>query len=295
MNEPLNGSATPAQTATSATPATPATGAAPASGANNGAQNTGFRFTADEGVEDWMVGKTPREVANIAKQLREQLQASNQQVPQQQYQQQNYQQQPPAPTAPTQDDWMSRPEEAGRKLADFIRNETFAPAAAQFGQSMGETARALTELKEPDAFKRWGPEIDMEIARYQPDPRTRTPQSLKMLVDMVRARHVEELVEERVQSKLRTMESTGSIRADGSAGAASGTAATPKLDFNTLPPMYAERLQRHRVTEGTLREFFGQSSMRASFTGNPDSTLQECVDAWLAKARTGDLLTEALF
>lgn len=292
MNEPLNASDPAGQTPKQ--PDAGATSGTPTSGTNNGAQNTGFRFTAGDGVEDWMIGKTAREVANVANQLRTQLQQSNQQIPQSQ---QQYQQAPPPPaTAPSTDDWMQRPEEAGRKLADYIRTQTFDPAAAQFGQSMGETARALTELKEPDAFRRWGPEIDLEIARYQPDPRSRTPQSLKLLVDMVRARHVEELAEEKYQAKLRDLTASGSLRADAGAGAPAGSAAASlKLDFNTLPPMYAERLQRHRVTEGTLREFFGQPSMRASFTGNADAPLQECVDAWLKKAQTGDLLTEALF
>ena len=284
---------------TNAQPGTAATSGTPTSSGNNGVQNTGFKYTADAGVPSWAVGRTALEVAQLAEQMRQQV-LQGQPQPQQQYQQQQYQpaqQQQPAvgANAPTVDEWMREPDVAGRKLADFIRTQTLEPVAAQFGASLGETSRAMAELQDADSFKRWGPEIDMEIARYQPDPRTRTPSSIKMLVEMVRSRHVKDLVEEGVQERMKTLQNSGSIRADGFGGAPAGVAEPGKVDFNSLPPMYADRLQRHRVTEGTLREFFGNASMRASFTGNPSASLQECVDAWLKKASTGDLLTEAVF
>lgn len=270
----------------------PGTGAAQTFSGEAAAQNTGFRFTQETGVPTWAVGKTAKEVATMADQIYQEWLRTNGQPRQQQQPQQQYQQQqaPVQSTMPTQDDWLTQPDVAARRLTEHIRTSTIDPIAQQYGASIGQQARAIVEMQEGDAFKRWAPTIDLYIS--QMDPQFRTVDNIKRVVTMVKAEHLDELAEERVQQRLRTMQEQGGHRADGSAPLGGNAAAPSRVDFNSLPGAYADRLRRHRITEDTLRDFFQHPSMRASFTGDPNASLQKCVDAWLEKAKKGDILTE---
>ena len=74
-NEPLNSNSTQQQASVTSEPGViPSTEVVSPQAA---AQDTGFRFTQATGVPDWAVGKTAKEVAELAGQLYNELKQGN--------------------------------------------------------------------------------------------------------------------------------------------------------------------------------------------------------------------------
>lgn len=194
---------------------------------------------------------------------------------------------PAAPAPPTQDDFITDPAGATARYLQYMRTTELEPWAQQTAAAVAQQARALIEMREAEAFRRWGPEIDLEISRLLPDPRQRTADAMKLIVDVVRSRHNDEIVAEKLQEKLRTLPQ--SVRADGSAPGTSAPA-DGRVDFTNagLPEEYARTLARYNVKPETLDEFLQMTECRVR-----GISLQQARDEWLTKAKKGDILTEA--
>jgi len=282
----------PAQTTTPDSGAVPSstdtgdTSAAPAAGA----QSTGFKFTAGAGVPDWAVGKTAQEVAAIAGQLHDAVRTG----------------QPTAAAAPmaaapaqpalqapavaraTQDEWIQDPVTAAAKDRAYDTATQFAPAVSQFATQLSGQARTLAQLQDPDAFKRWGPEIDMMV--QQIEPQFRTVENIQKLVGIVKSNHIDELVTEGVSAKVEQMQQSGGLRSD--TGIAAGVApnAVGRLDLDSaeLPDNYRRVLSRYNITPETLDEYLTKTECATR-----GLTLQQARDEWLKQAKDGDVITEA--
>lgn len=240
-----------------------------------------WRYPADYHIS-WLRGKTADEAATLNSQMYDVLQRPQ---AQQQPQQPQYAPQPAPSLEPTQDDWLTQPEVASRKLGEYMRKTQFEPAMNQFADTVAQQARMIVEMRDPEAFKRWGPEIDVMVQRY--GPAARSVEGLNAVVDMIRGKHVNELIAEREAAVRGSM--TASMRADG--GAAATTAASGnRIDFDSagLPDNYRRALERYRITPETLDEFLSATECKTR-----NITLQAAREEWLAKAKTGDVITES--
>ncbi len=294
-NEPQNSNTTVEPTPVDSGGAPTSTDPPPAPAA---AQDTGFRYTAAADVPDWAVGKTAKEVAVLAGQLYAELKRGEVAAPQPAAQPQppaqpGYAPYPPQPAAPvgpqppTEDDWQTDPRGAAQKQADYMRVTQLDPVFAQQATQLGQQSRTIMEMKDPDAFKRWGPEIDILI--NQVDPTMRTVETIRKIVGMVKSDHLDELVSEGTQRAIQKAQESGGLRSDGSVG--DGTSIEPlgSVDFDKedLPENYRRILSRYGVTSEKLDEFLIATEIKGK-----NVTLAEARKTWLAKAKKGDVLTE---
>ena len=243
-----------------------------------------------------MAGRTPDEVAGISNQMYGAMVSGGQppqQMTPQQPQQPTYQQNPGYTAPPAGSDpnaaattWDDMNPQASVDARIAAAQQQFAPQIQQQAEAMGQMARALVAQSDSNAFERWGPEIDMELVRLQPN--MKTEQNIRLIVDMVRGRHVGELQAE-AEARVRSEYQTGDIRPDGGGGVPTGAQGVLDLD-SVQAPLYKELLARHRIDEATLRETF--TKYPAMYAGN---TFDEKVQSWIAAANKGDILTEVAF
>lgn len=302
LSSPMSGTAVP-PTAASAQPAAATQAPSPAAPLAN------QRYPAGEGFPDWMVGRTVAEIATLSSQMAQavRLPASNQGYVTPNYNTPGnsgyyptnnanypplpYTNAPPvvAPTLPSQDDFITRPAEATRQMMDYYKDRDFAPAMQEQSNMAAQTNRALAELRDPDAFKKWGPEIDLALRQYAPNPSAHTPDNIRAVVDVVRGRHAHEIaneeIERRVQERLNSQ--LGGTLRPGTGGGTS-IAGTNALDFEKLPPGYATVMKRMGMTPDKVDEFLQLTTMRSQ----PGLSLDAAREQWMAKAMKGDVITD---
>lgn len=113
-----------------------------------------------------------------------------------------------------------------------------------------------------DDFRRFGPEIDLELAKLSPD--TKSLDNIRMIVEIVRGRHVKELIEEaagqRAQQLLSQMEPT--TRASGGAGSGPVPHSTQPMGLLDQIPEH----ERHKIVavgfnETTLRQHLAEQGI----------------------------------
>jgi len=192
----------------------------------------------------------------------------------------------PVAAPPTQDDFLQDPAGATARYYEYQRATQFDPWAAQSAQNQASLAREIVRRDESKTFDRWGPEIDALI--NQVDPRYRTVETIKKVVGMVKAEHIDELAEERFKAKMAAMPQ--SMRADGAGATGTSTSVPASIDFDSagLPQEYARTLSRYNVTPSVLDEFLQTTECRVR-----GITLNQARTEWLAAAKKGDILTEA--
>lgn len=226
------------QTATPGTPAPPVGGAP--------IPDTAFRFKAGAGVPEWAVGLTVNEVNAVGKAF-EVAQRTNPQSPIAQDKPWEKVAPQPPQTMATADEWIATPDQAFNKSVDAVIAQRLGPMFGALAGSMTQTVKSQAELQHADAFKRWGTEIESEIAVVPPEQRSLALYA--KAVDIVKGRHVEELAEERMQQRLAglpVMERSG-----GTAGVSGVPAA---VDFSALPPKVKETWEKIGVTEASINE-----------------------------------------
>jgi hypothetical protein len=202
---------------------------------------------------------------------------------------------PPAPnapaSAPSQEDFLTRPEWATRQLVEQLRRTEFDPTINQQTQLLGALVKENVKMQHPDDFRRWGPEIELTLQQYAPDPRAWTPDNLKAVVEVVRGRHAHEItedeVEKRVRERMQQQLGGATLRPDG--GLTPSAAATNQLDFTKLPQHYATTLQRMGVDQRTLDDFLLATKVR-----HEGISLEQAREKWLAEAQKGDIITDGV-
>jgi hypothetical protein len=243
---------------THSSPTTGATGTAPAP---DPLQE--FRYAAGPGIPEYLVGRTATEAARLMQDLHQQIVYSQ---PQQQQQ---------APRNYDADDTDS----AIQKYVNKVRQNELQPAFQQTDAALTQQARALGALTFPDEFRRWAPEIDLYINQFG----AKTPQSVAVIVDMVRGRHVSELAKEATENEIKRRIDGGTLRPQGPGGMDGGPE-NYRVDFETLPPGYRRVLQNLNITSETVDQM-----LRACY---PDLPIQKAREKWVKLAQKGDVITD---
>ncbi len=247
------------------------------------------RFPAGAGYPDWMIGRTVQDVANLSQQMASALRQPNT-APAPVYAPAP----PPPPSAPsvalpTNDDYLTRPAEATAQALQYYRERDFAPVMRQQVESAAQTNRSLMELRDPDAFRKWGPEIDLTLRQYAPDVALHTPDNIKAVVEMVRGRHAHEVaedeIEKRVQERLNSQ--LGGTLRPGAAATATSANVPGQLDLDKLPPNYGAALKRLNLQQSDIDDFL----IKAKCTPF-GMTLEQARDEWTKQAQRGDIITD---
>ncbi len=219
-----------------------------------------FRFGTD--AEPWMQGKTPAEVAQIARELA--LTAQNALMQRPAYQAPQPQPQP-TPIAP--DDYVT-----GAQLQGLVPQfqQALTQQAAQYAEPAIQAAASVAydrvKEKNSEVFAKYGPEIHGYLAHV---PKTQwNIDSLTHVVDLVRGKHVEEIAAERA-ARLAAQPIDPAFRATGASGTT--PAPTPQDPLAGLDDFQRKRLADQKITRETIETF-----CRAQ---NPPIT----VDTWVKR------------
>lgn len=250
MTDP-NAPATP--NGTTATPST----TAPTSGNPGNGTAPGGTAPAPEAwrpgpnAPSWAQGRSQEEILNIAAAAVDQLAKFNQQnVPIQQAQYQPQQQQTNRFDLDQQsdDDFISV-KQARHLMAQANQGD---PIARQL--AVGANLRAIQQ-SEPDAFKRWGGELNVEIAKLPPE--MRTLDNLQVVVNMVRGNHYQELVEEKASQKATQLlqDQVPTIRSGSGGSATIPNNQNFDLKSNDLPEHWRDLAAKQGLTMDAVREF----------------------------------------
>lgn len=240
---------------TNGTPATPST-TAPTSGnpgngtgAATGTATTPEPFRFGPNAPEWARNLTPDQLLGITEQAVAQLAKFNQspQVPQQQYQ---------APQTTNRfdldqsadDDFISV-KQARALMAQAQQGD---PVARQL--AIGGNMQAIRQSN-AEYFKRWGPELEMEINKIPPE--MRTLDNLQLVVNMVRGNHVQELVDEkaRQQAVQLSQDQVAAIRSGSGGSQTIPNTQNFDLKSNDLPEEWRELASKHNLTLDQVREF----------------------------------------
>jgi len=191
----------------------------------------------------WARGKTAAEILNITEQLSGALQ-------QQQYQPPPVQTQSFDPSQVRDDDYVD-----GKTMRTYLQ-QVANPVVQRFGQLDQNLAQfALDRVKDrhADAFKRYGPEIDVLISRIPPEGRT--VDNLTLAVDLVLGRHIEDEKRRYASEVGAPMDPTGrSYSASGQHTSAPGSLGRV-TESDALPADYRDLLKAKNITDETVREF----------------------------------------
>lgn len=253
-----------------------------------------------------MIGRTVAEVANLSQQMSAQLARPGVASPQPGYSQPAYPPQyaqpqypqavppPQAPQIPSQDDFITRPAEATKQYMEYLKQTEFQPWQQQTTTAVASTNRALAELQDPDTFKRWGPEVDLTLRQYAPNPEAWTVENIKKVAAIVRSNHIDEIAEERARQIAAQRDSQagsagGTLRPDAIGGMGASAAGSNQLDYTKLPPMYSKVLQRVGVDQQTLDEFLTATKVR-----HEGLSLDQARAKWMEEAQKGDIFTDGM-
>lgn len=109
--------------------------------------------------------------------------------------------------------------------------------------------------RESDAFRRWGPELHAMIAQVPAE--MRTVDNLQHIVQLVRGRHVQELVDEqaRQQAVRLAEEQVATIRSGTGGSATSPHTQLTDLTSSELPEEWRKLAAKNGLTMDAVREF----------------------------------------
>ena len=252
-----------------------------------------FRFSADDGVEEWAVGKTPREVYETAQSLAQTIQnaganapqaqnqpaqmnqsgqnvaAQQQQWNQAQQQMQNQGQSQPqrqGPSMPDPDLMYENPQEWQRQFQQAMQNQmnqSLQQAAGQFGQTVGQMARSVVAQEQDfsGVFSKWGHEVDQLLAENGVPPQSRTPDVYRRAAKMVKADHLDELVDELADQRVQSRSVTERPQQSGSDAAPAG-GGDAIASFWHSDHDYAQNLKSKGLTQSDFRQTVRQMARK---------------------------------
>lgn len=140
----------------------------------------------------------------------------------------------------------------GAQLKQILSRMAAQPAPVDWTsrqQSAGALLAAV-QMQRAEDFKRWGPEINAELQKLAAEHWTLD--NLKILVDIVRSRHIDELAAERAEQLRNDTHPT--IRSGGGSGSGPHTA-QPTLAQEGLPKDWVDKLRAQGIDEAKVQEF----------------------------------------
>jgi len=252
-----------------------------------------------------MAGKTLDEIASLAQNMYAQWQSATQPrynapgatnavpAPSYGYQApQGYAQAPMAPQAPaalplpSNEDWLANPNAAAQRYADYLQSTQVNPKLQQAAISMAHTNKALVQMQRPDEFKRWGVEIDLTLNQMAPNPEAWTPQTISAVVDVVKAKHINEIVAEERAKYMNEIGGT-SVRPGGGAAPTSQMGAN-QVDFDKIPPGYRDALKVINIDQRTIDEFLHRTYVK----GGLEPDLDKARERWIKQVQRGDVFSD---
>jgi len=231
----------------SAAPTSGVTASAPAPNVDGGTQaRTGdgqydknYVYGADSNVAEWKKFKTPEELNELTDKMYAIMQQGQPQQPAAPAAQPVAAAPPPAPIGPSVPDadmWLT--DQAAAADAHFnariagVQKDILAPQLTAIHTANAQTARALAAQNHNDAFSRWGPEIDMQMAGIPVE--NRTFEMYSEAVKLVKGAHAAEISQESldkaVADEIERRTAAGTIR---SGSTPTGADAAQSLDFNS--------------------------------------------------------------
>ena len=193
----------------------------------------------------------------------------------------------PVPEPPRPEEWLSDQAGATRRYADYLAATQFTPQLQSMAAQNAQTNRQLVQLQRQDEFKRWGPEIDTTLQQMAPNPATWTPQNIGAVVDMVKARHVNELIAEERQ-KYQNELGGAALRPTGANGAPTSALATNQVDFDKMPAGYRDALKAINVDQRTIDEFL----FRTYVKGGLEPDIDKARERWVKQVQRGDVFSD---
>jgi hypothetical protein len=248
----------------------------------------GYRYTAQDGVPPYMVGRTAKEAAFLVDEFRR-----TEPTPQVQYQQPP-QYAPQQPQRPSQDEWSLTPGAAFEKEMAWREQSQFQPAIQQTYHGIAQNARALAEMRHKDVFDKYGPEVDLQLRNVP--AQQRTIEAYDMAVNIVRGQHArdisEEVVRERVNAEIAKLRTAGGvIRPDAMTGAPQ-VPAGPDFFADDVPTEFKEMCRKANVTTNNIDNFLERSGYYGR-RADGSFDLNAARKVYLDKVKRGEIVTEA--
>lgn len=202
-------------------PSEPQPGSEPAA---RGLKGSGLRYTAEDGVPDWAVGKTADEILQLGQTFHSAA-MGNQQLPQQnppappQAPPMQTPQQPSAAGLPNPDLMYSDPAEYQRQWDVYNRSQMQSMAqqlSQPMLQSQAQMARATarSDKSRADVWADYSGEIDAEMARVPLEARANVD-SWNLAADLIAGRHRHDLARKEAQTLAAAGGDSGTVRTDG--------------------------------------------------------------------------------
>ena len=159
-----------------------------------------------------------------------------------------------AASGPADDDYIT-----GAAMKQYLQQASQQYVQPQMQQVYAQNAGMalnLVQQRHADDFKRYGPEINGLIASVPLEQRTLD--NLERLVKFVRSEHLDQLVEEKAETRARELagQMGSGLRSSGAP-----TGATPPVDNpasvnnESLPSQWREKAAKVGLTDQTVREF----------------------------------------
>lgn len=196
------------------------------------------------------------------------------------------------PAMPTDEDWLTTPTTAAQRMLD-LKSQELMPQFERLYTNNAAMARQMVKGEDPEIFDRYGPEIDQLIG--QMDIAQRTPDNIRLAVDMVRGRHYKDLAKREFDNYITTRQDQAGFQPDGTVtqGGAS-TFAPDGVDFDIeklaeTSPKYANLLKQARITPAVLREFLDKTEC-----GPRGISRKQAFEEWVARAQKGDTIIGSL-
>jgi len=250
----------PGGTSTSGTPPAPPAATAPPATSPASASPQPFRFGTDQTIPEWARGKSAEEVLAIARGYHDTFER---QVPQS----------VPASAAPQQP---FAPQDQPRFGQDaMIGNEqhtilTTKDLPKLFQQYIQPSLQQSTDLaaggiyaamqaRHPQAFQKYGPEIQQELAKVP--KQYWTLDNLETVVTLVYGRHRDDYAREEAQRLVAHMEPTIRPTGGGSGPVPTQDQHQNPFESESIPTDWKQRAKQAGITEATIREFCQANDM----------------------------------
>lgn len=215
-------------------------------------KGAGLRYSSEDGVAEWAVGKTADEILDIASRAVGHIQAQSV-AP-------SYTPNVQIPQAPDPELAYRDPIAYAREYDAYSRQRVQAEmqlgAAPVFGQLAAMAKNASKAGKHADIWRRWEPEIELKLAGIPANQRT--IELYDQAAGMVKADHVEEIARERAE-KLMQSQGSATERAGQSSAGSSANAADPlAAAFASGHPFFVDAAA-NGLTPDRVRRFCEQT------------------------------------
>lgn len=191
-----------------------------------------LRYTAEDNVPEWAIGKTADEMLAITQELHQAVINGTPQTPQtpSHTPAASYVPQTPSPSPQINTDLMySNPEAFVKSIVDATRQATreeIASASPALTTPMASMARAQAQSHRPKVWAKYGPKVDAMMATATPAQKA-SVQLWQKAVDIVAGEHVDEIARDRAEELMRS----------GDTGMLGGAGGVPRTTTSSASPI----------------------------------------------------------